>query len=81
MFTFLLVDKGRLSFTKSSFEEFEIHAFFFTADRSAWPVLKRDQAATFLKNFRYILFSKVKRITFLKGNLYTFFEIGLSALI
>ena len=30
------------------FEEFEIHESFNTADRSAWPVLKRNQAA---KNF------------------------------
>ena len=70
MFTFLLVDKGRLSFTKSSFEEFEIHAFFFTADRSAWPVLKHDRAVKFLKNFRYILFSKVKRIVFKRKFIY-----------
>ena len=46
--SFLLVEKGRLLFTKLSFEEFEIHESFNTADRSAWPVLKRNQAA---KNF------------------------------
>ena len=31
--------------------EFEIHEIFITADRSAWPVLKRNQAAKFLRNF------------------------------
>ena len=47
MLNFLLMDKGRLFFTESSFEKFEI---LITADRSAWPVLKRNQAAKFLKN-------------------------------
>ena len=52
MLSFLLVENGRLFFTKSSFEKFEIHEIFITADRSAWPVLKRNQAAKFLKNFQ-----------------------------
>ena len=52
MFSFLLTEKGRLFFTKSSFEKFEIHKIFITADRNAWPVLKRNQAAKFLKNFQ-----------------------------
>ena len=52
MLSFLLVKNGRLFFTKSSFEKFEIHEIFITADRSAWPVLKRNQAATFWKNFQ-----------------------------
>ena len=50
--TFLLVENGRLFFTKSSFEKFEIHEIFITAERSAWPVLKRKQAEKFLKNFQ-----------------------------
>ena len=48
--SFLLVDKGRLFFTKLSFEEFEIHEIFITADQSV--LLKRNQAATFLNNFQ-----------------------------
>ena len=35
MLNFLLMDKGRLFFTKSSFEKFEIHEIFITVDRSA----------------------------------------------
>ena len=60
MLSFLLVEKGRLSFTKSSFEKFEIHETSITADRSAWPVLKRNQAAKFLKNFQvhFVLYSQ-----------------------
>ena len=42
MLSFLLVENGRLFFTKSSFEKFEIHEILITADRSAWPVLKRN---------------------------------------
>ena len=52
MLSFLLVENGRLFFTKSSFEKFESHEIFITADRNAWPVLKRNQAAKFLKNFQ-----------------------------
>ena len=52
MLSFLQVNKGRLFFLKLSFEEFKIHGIFITADRSAWPVLKRHQAAKFLKNFQ-----------------------------
>ena len=51
----------RLFFTKLSFEEFEI---FITADRSAWPILKGNQAAKFRRVFWYIsLHSIVKKIT------------------
>ena len=50
--TFLLVENGTLFFTKSSFEKFEIHEIFITAEGSAWPVLKRNQAAKFFKNFQ-----------------------------
>ena len=52
MLSFLLVENGRLFFTKSSFKKFQIHEIFITAHRSAWPVLKRNQAAKFLKNFQ-----------------------------
>ena len=64
--SFLLVDNERLFFTKLAFEKFEI---FFTADRSALSVLKRNQAAKSLKIFRHILYSIVKKVTFLKGKL------------
>ena len=57
----ILVDKRRLFFTKLSFEEFEI---FITADRSACPVLKGNQAAKFRRVFWYISrYSIVKKIT------------------
>ena len=54
---FLLVETGRLLFTKLSFEKFEIHEIFNTTDRSAWPVLKRYQSA---KNFQvhFVLYSQ-----------------------
>ena len=64
MLNFLLVDKGKLFFTKLSFEEFEINEIFITAGRTAWPVLKRsrqrNQAAKFLKNFQvhFVLYSQ-----------------------
>ena len=91
MLNFLLMDKGRLFFTESSFEKFEIHEIFITADRSAWPVLKRNQAAKFFKNFQVRLYSIVNKITFLNRNLcickylilrrFKHFEIGLRTLI
>ena len=64
MLSCLLVDKGRLFFTKLSFEEFEIHEIFITADRSAWPVLKRNQAAKFMKNVRvhFVLYCEKKYV-------------------
>ena len=66
---------------------------FFTADRSACPILKRNQAPKFLENFQvhFVLYSQ--EITFLKESLpcickyfisvrrFIRFEIGLSALI
>ena len=52
MLSFLQVDKRRLFFIKLSFKEFKINEIFITADWSAWPVLKRHQAAKFLKNFQ-----------------------------
>ena len=64
---FLLVDKGRLFFTKLSFEVFEV----FLTQRRSWPILKRNQAATFLKNFQvnFVHCTILKKITFLKANL------------
>ena len=47
MLSFLQVDKGRLFFIKLSFVEFKIHEIFITADRSAWPVLKRHHSEVF----------------------------------
>ena len=43
-----------------AFEEFEINQIFTTADRSALPVLKPNQAAKFLKNFQahFVLYSQ-----------------------
>ena len=60
MLSFLQVDKGRLFFIKLSFEECKINEFFITADRSTWPVLKRQQAAKFWKNFHvhFVLYSQ-----------------------
>ena len=52
MLNFLLLENGRLFFTKSSFEKFEIHEISITADRSAWPDLKRKHVTKFLKNFQ-----------------------------
>ena len=56
MLSFLLMDKGKAFLYKIV----EIHEIFITADRSAWPVLKRNQAAKFLKNFqiRFVLYSQ-----------------------
>ena len=68
MLSCLLVDKGRLFFTKLSFEEFEIHEIFITADRSAWPVLRRNQAAKFMKNVRVHFVLYCEKNTFLNGN-------------
>ena len=84
MLSFLQVDKGRLFFIKLSFEEFKIHGIFITADRSALPVLKRHQAAKFLKNFQvhFVLYSQ-ENYVFVNILSLTFihFEIGLIALI
>ena len=65
MLSFLQVDKGRLFFIKLSFEEFKIHGIFITANRSAWPVLIRHQAAKFLKNFQvYFVLNNHKNYVF-----------------
>ena len=59
---FKLTKKG-FFYIKLFFEEFKIRGIFITADRSAWPVLKRHQAAKFLKNFQahFVLYSKKKK--------------------
>ena len=50
--SFLQADKGRFfRLYKIVLEEFKVHGIFITADRSALFVLKRHQAAKFLKNF------------------------------
>ena len=49
---FKLTKEDFSGFIKLSFEEFKIHGIFITADRSALLVLKRHQAAKFLKNFQ-----------------------------
>ena len=64
--SFLLVYERRLFFTNFSFEEFEI---FLTAHQSAWPVLKRSQAAK-QRIFRYILYFTVKKLRFHKDIMY-----------
>ena len=49
---FKLTKEGFFGFIQLSLEEFKIHGIFITADRSALLVLKRHQAAKFLKNFQ-----------------------------
>ena len=77
MLSFLQVE-GRLFFIKLSFEEFKIHGIFITADRSAWPVLKRHQAAKFLKNFQvhFVLYSQENYafVNILSLTFYTFWD-------
>ena len=41
---------------------------FFTADQSAWLVLNQPTQRVFWRNLRFILYSRVKGSTFLKGN-------------
>ena len=67
MLSFLLVDKGRLFFTKLSFEEFEIHEISIIGALG----LFRDatKRRSFWRIFRYILYSIVEKIKFLKGEL------------
>ena len=57
---FKLTKEDFSGFIKLSFEEFKIHGIFITADRSALLVLKRHQAAKFLKNFQvhFVLYSQ-----------------------
>ena len=52
MLSFLQDDKGRLFFLKTVLRGIQNEEIFSTADRSTWPVLKRHQAAKFLKNFQ-----------------------------
>lgn len=63
MFSFLSVDKGKLFFTKLFFEEFAVHEISITAV----GVLKSTQASKFFRISSYILYSIVKKITFLMG--------------
>ena len=75
--SFLQVDKGRLfRLIKLSFEEFKIHGIFITADRSALLVLKRHQAAKFLKKFQvdFVLYSQENYafVNILSLTIYTF---------
>ena len=58
---FKLPKEGFSGFIKLSFEEFKVHGIFITADRSALLVLKRHQAAKFLKDFQvhyFVLYSQ-----------------------
>ena len=63
MLSFLL-DKGRLFFTKLSFEEFEVHEI------SIIGAFNATKQRSFGRIFRYILYSVVQEITFLKGELF-----------
>ena len=47
---FFKVKKENFFFLKLSYEKFKIHEIFITADRSAFPFLKRHQAEKVLKN-------------------------------
>ena len=73
---FKLTKEGFSGFIKLSFEEFKIHGIFITADRSAWLVLKRHQAAKFLKNFQvhFVLYSEENYafVNILSVTFYTF---------
>ena len=70
---FKLTKEGFSGFIKLSFEEFKIHGIFITADRSALLVLKRHQAAKFLKNFQvhFVLYSQAF-VNILSLTFYTF---------
>ena len=73
---FKLTKEGFSGFIKLSFDEFKIHEIFITADRSALLVLKRHQAAKFLKNFQvhFILYSEENYafVNILSVTFYTF---------
>ena len=65
MLSFLLVDKGRLFFTKLSFEEFKFQKIsVIGAIGLFWNATKQR---SFWRIFRYILYSLVKKITFLNN--------------
>ena len=67
MLSFLLLDKGRLFFTKLSFEEFEIQKMSVIGALGLfWNAIKQR---SFWRIIRYILYSLVKKITFLKREL------------
>ena len=65
MLCFLFADRRKVFAMKLSFEQFFA---FFTADWSAWLVLYQPRQWGFWRNLRYILYSMVKKSTFLKGN-------------
>ena len=48
---FLVFDKGRLFFIKLFVEKFKIHEIFITADRRAWPILKRTPSSEVFEEF------------------------------
>ena len=65
MVNFLFVDKRKLFAMKLSFVEFNL--VFYTADRSAWLVLNQPRQRDFWRHLRYILYSMIKKVRFLKG--------------
>ena len=71
--SFLLVDKGSLFFTRIRNSR----------DFHHWPVLKRNQAAKFLKNFQVhcAVYSQENYVFKWKLYVLIYFAIGLSALI
>ena len=73
---FKLTKEGFSGFTRLFFEEFKIHGIFITSDRSALLVLKRHQAAKFLKNFQvhFVLYSEENYafVNILSVTFYTF---------
>ena len=65
MLSFLLVDRGRLFFTKLSFEEFKFQKIsVIGAIGLFWNATKQR---SFWRIFRYILYCLVKKITFLNN--------------
>ena len=58
MFSFFFVDIRKLFAIKLSFEEFNLA--FYTADRSAWLVLKQVRRRDFSEDTRYILYSMIE---------------------
>ena len=63
MLCFLFADRRKVFAMKLSFEQFFA---FFTADWSAWLVLYQPRQWGFWRNLRYILYSMLKKSTFLK---------------
>ena len=78
---FFKMSKEGFSSRKLSFEEFKIHEIFITADRSAWPDMKRHQAAKFFRNFQVHFVEKITYLCIFYLRRFIHFEIGLRALI